>query len=64
MSYVANHRRRKNVNKTDKIIAQARKENRKALLESEAKTIVMEYGINVPKFQLATNEKEAAKIAE
>lgn len=51
------------MNKTDKIIAQARKENRKALLESEAKTIVKEYGINVPKFQVATNEKEAAKIA-
>jgi acetyl-CoA synthetase (ADP-forming) len=52
------------VNKTDKIIAQARSENRKALLESEAKEIVKEYGITVPKFQLATNEKEAAKIAE
>jgi len=52
------------VNTTDKIIAQARSENRKALLESEAKTIMMEYGVTVPKFQLATNEKEAAKIAE
>jgi len=52
------------VNKTDKIIAQARKENRKALLESEAKTICMECGISVPKFQIAANEKEAAKIAE
>ncbi len=51
------------MNKTDKIIAQARSENRKALLESEAKTIVKEYGITVPQFQLATNEKEAAKIA-
>lgn len=52
------------VNKTDKIIAQARQENRKALLESEAKAICMEYEIAVPKFQLATNEKEAAEIAE
>jgi len=52
------------VNTTDKIIAQVRSENRKALLESEAKSIVMEYGVTVPKFQLATNEKEAAKIAE
>lgn len=52
------------MNTTDKIIAQARSENRKALLESEAKTIMMEYGVTVPKFQLATNEKEAAKIAE
>ena len=52
------------MNTTDKIIAQVRSENRKALLESEAKSIVMEYGVTVPKFQLATNEKEAAKIAE
>jgi len=52
------------MNTTDKIIAQARSENRKALLESEAKTIMMEYGVTVPKFKLATNEKEAATIAE
>ncbi|MCL2287999.1 MAG: acetate--CoA ligase family protein [Candidatus Bathyarchaeota archaeon] len=52
------------VSTVDKIIAQARSENRKALLESEAKTIVKEYGITIPKFQLATNEKEAAKIAQ
>lgn len=52
------------MNKTDKIIAQARCENRKALLESEAKEIVKEYGISVPRFQIATNEKEAAKIAQ
>ncbi|MCL2172494.1 MAG: acetate--CoA ligase family protein [Nitrososphaerota archaeon] len=49
---------------TDKIIAQARSENRTALLESEAKTIMTEYGVSVPKFQLATNEKEAAQIAQ
>jgi acetyl-CoA synthetase (ADP-forming) len=52
------------VSTTDKIVAQVRSENRKALLESEAKLIVKEYGITIPKFQLATNEKEAAKIAE
>jgi acetyl-CoA synthetase (ADP-forming) len=52
------------VNTTDKIIAQVRSENRTALLESEAKTIMMEYGVTVPKFKLATNEKEAAKIAQ
>ena len=52
------------MNTTDKIIAQVRSENRKALLESEAKTIMKEYGVTVPKFQLATNEKEAAQIAE
>ncbi|MDR2203109.1 MAG: acetate--CoA ligase family protein [Nitrososphaerota archaeon] len=49
---------------TDKIIAQVRSENRTALLESEAKTIMKEYGVSVPKFQIATNEKEAAQIAE
>jgi acetyl-CoA synthetase (ADP-forming) len=53
-----------NVNTFDKIIAQARCENRKALLESEAKTIIKEYGITVPKFKLATNEKEAVSIAQ
>jgi len=53
-----------NVSTTDKIIAQARSENRKALLESEAKTIMTEFGVAVPKFQLATNEKEAAQIAQ
>jgi acetyl-CoA synthetase (ADP-forming) len=53
-----------NVSSTDKIIAQARSENRTALLESEAKTIMTEYGVSVPKFQLATNEKEAAQIAQ
>ena len=49
---------------TDKIIAQARSENRKALLESEAKTIMTEFGVSVPKFQLATSAKEAAQIAQ
>ncbi|MCL2135205.1 MAG: acetate--CoA ligase family protein [Candidatus Bathyarchaeota archaeon] len=49
---------------TDKIIAQACSENRKALLESEAKLIMKEYGVAVPKFQLVTNEKEAANVAQ
>jgi len=52
------------VNTIDKVIAQARSENRIALLEHEAKIIVREYGITIPKFQLATNEKEAARIAQ
>jgi len=52
------------VNKTDKIVALAQSENRKALLETEAKAICSQYGISVPKFQLATNEKEAGKIAQ
>ncbi len=50
--------------KTDRIIAQAQKEGRKALLEPEAKTICMEYGIPVTKFNVAKSAKEAAEFAE
>ena len=52
------------LNKTDKIITQALKECRKALLEPEAKAICMEYGISVPKFNVAKSEKEAVEFAE
>jgi len=52
------------MNQTTKIINQAKKENRTALLENEAKTICAEYGIPVNKFQLAKNEKEAAAYAD
>jgi len=52
------------VNKTDKIIAKARKDGRKVLLEHEAKTICAEYGITVNRFSLAKNENEAAELAE
>jgi acyl-CoA synthetase (NDP forming) len=51
------------VNQTTKIINQAKKEGRKALLEPEAKTICTEYGITVTKFNVAKNEKEAAAQA-
>jgi acetyl-CoA synthetase (ADP-forming) len=51
------------LNQTTKIITQAKKEGRKALLETEAKTICMEYNIPVTKFKLALNEKEATKYA-
>ncbi len=51
------------LNQTAKIINQAKKEGRKTLLETEAKTICIEYSIPVNKFQLARNEKEAAAIA-
>jgi len=59
-------RQRKNnpVNQTQKIINQAKKEGRKALLETEAKTICAEYGIPVTKFMLAKNEKEASAQAD
>ncbi len=52
------------MNQTAKIIHQAKKENRKALLEPEAKTICAEYGIPVNKFQLAKTEKEASTYAD
>ena len=52
------------MNKTDKIIAKARKDGRKVLLEHEAKTICAEYGITVNRFSLAKNENEAAELAE
>ena len=48
---------------TTRIINQAKRENRKALLENEAKKICSEYNIPVTKFKLATNEKEAAQFA-
>jgi acetyl-CoA synthetase (ADP-forming) len=50
--------------KASKIISQARLEDRKALLETEAKTICMEYNIPVTAFKLAQNEEEAAEYAE
>ncbi len=52
------------MNQTVKIINQARKEGRKVLLETEAKTICAEYCIPVTKFNLAKNEKEAALYAD
>ena len=52
------------MNQTTKIINQAKKEGRKALLETEAKTICTEYGIPVTKFNLAKTEKEAAAQAD
>jgi acetate---CoA ligase (ADP-forming) subunit beta len=50
--------------KTSDIISLAKKEGRKALLETEAKTICMEYDIPVTKFELAKNETDAVKYAE
>jgi acetyl-CoA synthetase (ADP-forming) len=39
-------------------------EGRKFLLEPEAKTVCVEYGIPVTKFEVAKNEAEAVKFAE
>ena len=52
------------MSETAKIISQAQKEGRKALLETEAKTICAEYGIPVTKFKLAKTAGEAAETAE
>lgn len=49
---------------TTKIINQAKEEGRKALLETEAKTICTEYGITVTKFSLAKSEAEASCQAQ
>ena len=51
------------LNKTSTIISQARREGRKALLETEAKAICMEYAIPVTRFKLAKSEEEAAEFA-
>ena len=48
---------------TSKIIAQVRREGRKALLETEAKAICMEYQIPVTTFKLAKTEEEAVEFA-
>lgn len=50
--------------KTAQLFSQAYKEHRKHLLEPEAKTVCMEYGIPVPKFKVAKSESEAVKSAE
>ncbi len=50
--------------KKSQIFSQAHQEGRKYLLETEAKTVCIEYGIPVTKFQLAKNEGEAVEFAE
>jgi len=49
---------------TSRILSQAYKEGRKSLLETEAKTVCMEYSIPVTKFELAKNEAEAVSLAD
>jgi acyl-CoA synthetase (NDP forming) len=50
--------------KFSKLFEEAREEGRKFLLEPEAKTICMEYGIPVTKFRVAKTAEEAVKFAE
>lgn len=52
------------MNKVDSIFFEVRKSGRNNLLEMEAKSVCMEYGIPVTKFRLAKNEAEALKFAE
>jgi acetate---CoA ligase (ADP-forming) subunit beta len=52
------------MNQTAKIIRQAKAENRKTLLETEAKTIITEHDIPTNQFQLAKNPYEATTYAE
>jgi acetate---CoA ligase (ADP-forming) subunit beta len=52
------------MNQTTKIINQAKKEGRKALLETEAKIICTDYNLPVTKFMIAKNEKDVGLFAE
>jgi acetate---CoA ligase (ADP-forming) subunit beta len=52
------------LNQTKKIIAQAKREGRSALLEPEAKAVCAEYEIPVTKFKVASNAAEAKRYAE
>ena len=46
------------------VFAEVRKEGRKFLLEPEAKTVCMKYGIPVTKFGVARTIEEAVDLAE
>jgi acyl-CoA synthetase (NDP forming) len=50
--------------KVSKLFEEAREEGRKYLLEPEAKTICLEYGIPVTTFRVAKTPEEAVKFAE
>jgi len=52
------------LNRTGKIIDQAKNDGRTTLLEPEAKTICAEYGISVNRFGTAKTESEAVAHAE
>jgi acyl-CoA synthetase (NDP forming) len=51
------------LNETSRIFLQVKKEGRKSLLETEAKTVCMDYDIPVTKFKLAKNDAEAVDYA-
>jgi acetyl-CoA synthetase (ADP-forming) len=47
-----------------RILSNVLNEKRKNLLETEAKEICIDYGIPVTKFELATNQEQAVKLAD
>jgi acyl-CoA synthetase (NDP forming) len=49
--------------RTSQMFSQVLREKRKYLLEPEAKTVCIEYGIPVTKFKVSKNEAEAVKFA-
>ena len=50
--------------KTSQLLSEAYRQKRKFLLEPEAKTVCIEYGIPIAKFKLAKNEGEAVRFSE
>ena len=52
------------MSKAAAIFKRAREEGRRHLLEPEAKTVCMEYGIPVPKFRVAGSAEDAVRYAE
>lgn len=52
------------MSKHSQLLDQIIKSGRKSLLETEAKTVCMDYGIPVTKFKLAKDEEDAVKHAE
>ena len=51
------------LNQSSEIINSVIKDGRKALLESEAKSVCEAYGLPIPSFKVATTEDEAVKYA-
>jgi acyl-CoA synthetase (NDP forming) len=50
--------------RTSQVFSEVHKEERKYLLESEAKDVCVEYGIPVTRFRVAKSKAEAVKFAE
>lgn len=48
----------------DRIVAEAKRQGRLNLLETEAKQICLAYGIDTPRFELARSREEAVSCAE